>query len=378
MTAIVVRPITAAEHRDFIAAQPAASFLQTPAWAQVKPEWKSLSVGWFAAGELAGVALVLLRPVPVLKTKFLAYLPEGPVLAWDRLEPATALPPLTQFLKTQGAFAVRLGPALPTRSWDDEAVKAAIADETTQSLTQVPATHTHPLGVTWQRELARLGWTPLAGVGGFTAGQPQYNFQLHLGDKTHDELLAGMNQQWRRNIRKADREGVTITHHDGADPNLAPHLAAFHDLYVHTAQRDQFTPRPLSYFTTMMAALSSEAPDRIRLYLAHHEDDLVAATIWIKVGTHVWYAYGASSTAKRNVQGSNAIQWAMMADAADLGATIYDQRGISDVVAAGDPLLGLLRFKVGTGGDAVEYVGEWDWPINRLLYRAFTWYMARR
>ena len=92
-------------------------------------------------------------------------------------------------------------------------------------------------------------------------------------------------------------------------------LTAFHDLYVHTAERDHFTPRPLSYFETMYDALAAEDPDRIQVWLAHHEGDLVAATIAIRVGTHAWYSYGASSTEKRDVRGSNAIQWAMIRDA---------------------------------------------------------------
>ena len=96
-------------------------------------------------------------------------------------------------------------------------------------------------------------------------------------------------------------------------------LKAFHDLYVHTAERDHFTPRPLAYFQTMFDALGAEDPDRITLYLAHHEGDLVAATIAVRVGTHAWYSYGASSTDKRDVRGSNAVQWAMIRDAIAAG-----------------------------------------------------------
>ena len=39
---------------------------------------------------------------------------------------------------------------------------------------------------------------------------------------------------------------------------------------------------------------------------------------------------------------------------------------------------GLIQFKVGTGGEAVEYVGEWDLPLNKALYKAFDLYMSRR
>jgi vancomycin resistance protein VanK len=221
--------------------------------------------------------------------------------------------------------------------------------------------------------------------GGFAAGQPQYNFMIPLAgvddtgarvQRTEEDVLKGMNQQWRRNIKKAGKEGVEITSVDG--PDAGDELKAFHDLYVHTAGRDHFTPRPLSYFTTMLGALGAEEPDRIRLHLAHHEGDLVAATIAIRVGAHAWYSYGASSTEKRDVRGSNGVQWAMIREALAAGADVYDLRGITDTLDADDPHVGLIQFKVGTGGEAVEYVGEWDLPLNRPLYKAFELYLKRR
>jgi lipid II:glycine glycyltransferase (peptidoglycan interpeptide bridge formation enzyme) len=128
----------------------------------------------------------------------------------------------------------------------------------------------------------------------------------------------------------------------------------------------------------MFEVMEAEDPDRVRLYLACHDGDLVAATTWVRVGGHTWYSYGASTAAKREVQGSTAIQWQMMRDALAAGADVYDLRGITDTVAADDPHAGLIRFKVGTGGEAVEYVGEWDLPLNRLLYKAFHVYLRRR
>jgi vancomycin resistance protein VanK len=128
----------------------------------------------------------------------------------------------------------------------------------------------------------------------------------------------------------------------------------------------------------MFRALLAEEPDRIRLYLARHDGDLVAATIWIRVGTHTWYSYGASSTEKRDVRGSNAVQWRMIQDALAAGADVYDLRGITDTLHPDDPHAGLIQFKVGTGGEAVEYAGEWDLPLNGPIYKAFSVYMARR
>ncbi|HSE70133.1 MAG TPA: peptidoglycan bridge formation glycyltransferase FemA/FemB family protein, partial [Nocardioidaceae bacterium] len=181
---------------------------------------------------------------------------------------------------------------------------------------------------------------------------------------------------WRRNIKKATKAGVEVSRATTED--LDERLREFHELYVHTAERDHFTPRPLAYFETMFRALLAEEPDRIRLYLARHEGDLVASTIWIRVGGHTWYSYGASSTEKREVRGSNAIQWEMIRDALAAGADVYDLRGITETLDADDSHVGLIQFKVGTGGEAVEYAGEWDLPLSPLIYKAFDVYMSRR
>lgn len=128
----------------------------------------------------------------------------------------------------------------------------------------------------------------------------------------------------------------------------------------------------------MFAALSAEAPERITLYLAHHQGDLVAATVLVRVGGRAVYAYGASATDKREVRGSNACQWAMIRDARTAGCDIYDLRGITPTLTADDPHVGLVRFKSGLGGRAVRYVGEWDLPLRPMVYRGFELYMRRR
>jgi len=374
---LTVRPISGDTHRAFIAEQPWASFLQTPAWAVVKAEWRGESVGWYDGESLVGAGLVLYRQIPRLR-RYLAYLPEGPVVDWATDDLAAWLTPLAEHLRGQGAFAIRMGPPVVTRRWTAGQVKAGIADEGVVRLGDVVPAERSAVGARVVQQLETLRWRPLTVEGGgFAPGQPQYTFVIPLVDadgarRTEDDVLAGMNQLWRRNIRKADKAGVAVSEGSATD------LKAFHDLYVHTAQRDHFTPRPLSYFQTMYDALGAEAPDRIRLWLAHHEGDLVAATIGVRVGTHAWYSYGASSTDKREVRGSNAVQWAMIRDAIATGAQAYDLRGITETLDPDDPHVGLIQFKAGTGGEAVETVGEWDLPLDRVLYRGFELYLRAR
>ncbi|HNO40114.1 MAG TPA: peptidoglycan bridge formation glycyltransferase FemA/FemB family protein [Marmoricola sp.] len=295
----------------------------------------------------------------------------------DPQDLADWLDPLTAHLRRERAFGVRMGPPVITRRWSAAQVKDGIASADVRRLTELAPIERSQGGAAVVSQLTELGWRPQLAEGGFSAGQPQFNFWVPLTDasgapRTEADVLAGMNQLWRRNIRKAEKSGVVTSVGGRAD------LASFHALYVHTAERDHFTPRPLPYFQTMYDALAAEEPDRITLHLAHHEGDLVAATIAIRVGTHAWYSYGASSTDKREVRGSNAIQWQMLRDASAAGAHVYDLRGITDTLRSDDPHIGLIQFKTGTGGEAVEYAGEWDLPLNRLLYKAFDTYMRRR
>ena len=385
---LTVREISESEHLDFIRRQRSASFLQTPGWGQVKSEWRRESLGWFRDASslssstqgfrddaLVGAALVLYRQLPKVR-RYLAYLPEGPVIDWESDDLAAWLEPMAAHLRDRGAFGVRMGPPVVTRRWTAAQVKEGIADDDVRRLGEVPPLERSATGARVVSQLNELGWKPQSVEGGFAAGQPQYVFWIPLADRTEDDVLKGMNQQWRRNIKKAAKEGVEVSAAKPGDGSAD--LKRFHDLYVHTAERDHFTPRGLAYFQTMYDALSAEDPDRIRLWFAEHEGDLVAATIAIRVGAHAWYSYGASSTEKREVRGSNAVQWAMIRDALEAGADVYDLRGITDTLDSDDPHLGLIQFKVGTGGEAVEYVGEWDLPLRPLLYRAFDLYMKRK
>ena len=375
-----VRRISDQMHRSYISGRPSVSFLQTPAWGRVKVDWAAHSIGWHdEAGEIHAAGLVLLRRLPGLPRgvpRHLAYLPEGPDIPWGRaLSEGTLdawLDPLRRYLKTQDVFAVRLGPPLPVRGWDTRTLKAALASGAASRLDDLEPTWTDPSAATLAPALAARGWTPESDADGFALGQPRHVFQLPLAERTEDDVFAGFNQLWRRNIRKAAKAGVDVTLGDRSD------LTAFHTLYTETAHRDRFTPRPLSYFTGMWDAMTGEDPDRLRLYLARHEGDLVAATTMVRVGTHSWYSYGASSSEKREVRGSNAVQWRMITDSLVAGAEVYDLRGITATLDPDDPHVGLIQFKLGTGGQAVEYPGEWTLPLNRAIHRAFTLYLRRR
>lgn len=370
---LTLRTISREQHLAYIRSLPSASHMQVPAWAEVKSEWRSESLGWFdPSGQLVGAGLVLYRQLPRVK-RYLAYLPEGPVINWFSPHLEDWLRPMLAHLKQQGAFSVKMGPPVVIRRWNAQAIKAGIQNPEVKRLREVEATQLEPKAFEVADRLRRMGWQQGEdGGAGFGDVQPRYVFQIPLRGRSLEDVHKGFNQLWRRNIKKADKAGVQVVR-GGYEQ-----LQLWQQLYEVTAERDKFRPRPLSYFQQMWRVLNTEDPDRMRLYFAQHEGEVVAAATMLIVGSHVWYSYGASANHKREVRPSNAMQWQMLRDAHALGASVYDLRGIGDSLEDTDQLFGLIQFKVGTGGEAAEYLGEWDFPLNKFLHKALDIYMSRR
>jgi len=372
---LILKEIDKDAHVEFLKNYQTFSFLQLPCWAEVKSGWKSKSVGWFDERKLVCVGLILIRNIP--KTKWsLFYLPEGPVLDPDYAKNVVDwLTPLRDFAKESGAFNLKLGPQVTINTWSASTIKSAISDNVYRQFKDVDPDRVNPFGNEIGTKLRNLGGKQIETDGeGFGDVQPRFVFAIDVQDKSDEELLASFSQEWRRNIKKAEKSEVKVRQATFGD------LETFHTLYKETAKRDKFTPRPLNYFKQMWKSLNKNSNNlaEMRLYIAEQENICHAACLWVRVGKHVWYTYGASSTSGRELRPSNAIQWQMMRDARDAGASIYDMRGIAATLNEKSPLFGLLRFKIGTGGKVIQYVGEWDFVLKPLIYKAFRVALARR
>ncbi|MEU5820513.1 peptidoglycan bridge formation glycyltransferase FemA/FemB family protein [Streptomyces sp. NPDC047803] len=370
-----IHGLTADEHRAHLATRAEAGFLQYPSWAAVKEGWSSERLGWREdGGELSGSALVLYRQFPGTR-KYFAYLPEGPVADWADPDMDRWLRPLLAHLRAAGAFAVRMGPSPAYRRWDGARLKAATGPGRTVG--DVLASEVDPLGAAVADRLRARGWRRCGGDGDDADAQPRYVFRVPLAGRTTEDLWSGLNQEWRRNVRRARKAGVRIVTGSAAE------LPEFHRLLRITEERDGFRlGRSLAYYQRQYAALNAEAPGRMKLCLAVHDGEILAAHTMISTGRRVWYQTGASADHRREVRPSNVLQWRMMCDARDAGAEVYDMRGVSSTLDPGDRPFGLLRWKLGTGGQVVETLGEWETSVggaaNNALYRAFQAYLARR
>ena len=305
---------------EFLETNKKSHFLQSPEWAKVKTDWEHEMVTVEENGNIKGAMSILLRKVPIFK-RYIMYAPRGFVC--DEHDKET-LEKLTEkakeVAKKYKAFIFRLDPDI---SNDDEEFKRIVQE----------------IGYKQKKNIKNIDQVI----------QPKYVFRLNLTGKTEDELLASFNQKTRYNIRLAIKKGVTIREGTKED------LEIFYNIMKETGSRDNFFIRPFSYFEHLYDCMM---PNHVKLIIAEHEGNPIAAVMPIMYGNKVWYLYGGSSNKYRNLMPNYLLQFEMMKWGLENNCDIYDFRGVSGFKNENDPQYGVYRFKKGFNGDFVEFVDE--------------------
>ncbi|MBS5675280.1 MAG: peptidoglycan bridge formation glycyltransferase FemA/FemB family protein [Clostridium sp.] len=216
----------------------------------------------------------------------------------------------------------------------------------------------------YKQHLLNKGFVELnPGCMDFENVQPRFVYCFDYNGLNEQELMLTFKPDYRNRIRKAPKKGVEVKVM-GTEA-----LDDFVRIMRETGERDNFSTRPKSYFEQIMNCMGEDC----RLYMAYYEGKAIAGTLAIKWGQNVMkYQYGASSNAHRNVYPNYALQWAMMQWGMECGCKVYDFGGISgDCQNPDNPHYGLWRFKHGFGGYMKEFIGEFDYVINKPVYHLY-------
>lgn len=191
-------------------------------------------------------------------------------------------------------------------------------------------------------------------------------------DLTQDsqKLLGEMHKKTRYNLSYAQRKGVTVR-----EASLEE-LPIWYELYQTTAQRDKIAIHSQNYYKRVLAKSASlEEKDQrpaVKLYLAQHEEDILAGIIVLFYRQKAIYLYGASSNKKRELMPAYLLQWTAIEQAKAIGCKSYDFYGIPPKDDPSHPMYGLYRFKTRFGGHLIHRCGVYEVslnPIYTLLFR---------
>ncbi len=203
--------------------------------------------------------------------------------------------------------------------------------------------------------------------------EPRATLFLDL-KKTTEELLQGMHQKTRYNIKLAEKKGLEII-----EKKDAPE---FISLLKQTGERDNFRLHEDAHYQKIIAS------DLARQLMVYLDGKLIAGGVFIGYGNTFTYLYGASNYEFRNTMAPYLIQWKAIQLGKSLGYSFYDFYGVAPQVelANTEPLnfaaneyrydenhkhAGFTRFKLGYGGKVVQNVGTWDVVQSPTVYRLY-------
>lgn len=327
----------------FVAGHPQGSILQTTNWARLKNRfnWSSQRVWLKKEGRLVAGAQILFKSAALGIVK-MGYIPHGPLANWGDEEQLTVLfNQIDQAAYKRGAGILKLEPLF------------------------------------WQTEMPPDQWTALCQRHEMDLDtdtiQPPNTVLLDLRQSL-DDILAGMKQKTRYNIRLAERKEVTVRRGTAED------IPLFNTLMQVTAQRDGFGVHAPQYYRSVFELFSPD--DHLAMFVAEYGERPLAAIMVSAYGGKAIYLYGASSNEERARMPTYALQWAAIQWAKEKGCATYDLWGIPDAPEAEleadfaerqDGLWGVYRAKRGYGGEIRRTVGAADRVYNKYVQKLYRW-----
>jgi lipid II:glycine glycyltransferase (peptidoglycan interpeptide bridge formation enzyme) len=349
---------------------PGAHILQSWEWGQFKARygwqpnlwvWRRTPGGetrmeaWRGGADspqaVAGAALALTRSVSFrgLPTPLrVIYAPKGPLLDWANIPLRDqVLTDLAGLARRSGAIFIKIDPD----AW------IGVGAPGTQDAVE------NPSGAALIRALEAAGWR-------FSDEQIQFRNTVRV-DLTplETELLAGMKQKMRYNVRLAERKGVKVRLGGQTD------LELLYRMYAETSIRDGFVIRDESYYQTAWGRFLQAGLGDV--LIAEVEGEPVSALVLYRFGGTAWYFYGMSRDIHREKMPNALLQWEAMRQAKAMGCTTYDLWGAPDAFDENNPMWGVFRFKEGLGGKVYCGPGAWDLPVRPNLYRLYTGLLPR-
>jgi len=198
-----------------------------------------------------------------------------------------------------------------------------------------------------------------------------HNFVLDV-TPSEEEILKGMKQKTRYNIRLAGKKGVKVKV-DNSDKAFERYL----ELTEETTSRQGFYAHGPRYHSTMWKVLGKSQIANSKkqtgltaeLITAKYEGKIITAWVLFAHNDTLYYPYGASTREHRNLMANNLVMWEVIKLAKSKKLKKLDMWGaLGPEPDKSDPWYGFHKFKAGYGGRHVTYMGTWDYVARPLLY----------
>ncbi|MFC3927643.1 aminoacyltransferase [Streptococcus caprae] len=224
--------ISAEDHDRFAIASDQTNLLQSASWAKIKDNWANERVGIYENDQLVAVASLLYQPLPMGFT--IVYIPRGPIMDYTNGDLVNyTLTTLRTLARQKRALFIKFDPAILLR--DSKVNEVATENPDAQLIIG----NLQAAGCEWVGETTDIAENI----------QPRYQANLYAADYAFDNLP----KKTKQNIKTARNKGVQVQF-GGSEL-----LEDFADLMKKTEARKGISLRGLDYYQKLLATYPDQS-----------------------------------------------------------------------------------------------------------------------
>lgn len=400
---MITREISKEEFSKFVTKNRLYNFYQTKEWKELKEKQQvqSLFIGCYENNKLCAASLLVI--FPFLKIFKFAYFPRGFITNFydcKLLKKVTFS--IKDYLKKNKFVFFRIDPSIPlNRIQTDTTV---VADKEGREIFDT---------------LIKLGYKHYGYNTGFETFQARFNHVIYLND-TYEKTLTTFSKSTRKNIETSYNKGVIVKKGTVLD------LKEAYNLFELTADRKNFHSYSYNFYKNMMEFYK----EKVTLYMAYidpkrykknseellisekqklfeiqekmthdnvgkkliqqeelskrmivkYENEiekaeklgkeliLISSLLSIESGNEYISFISGMKNEYREFYPKYAMYNKHINDAIDKKLKIVNFFGVKGIFDPKDKDYGIYEIKKSFGGETLEYIGQFDFPINKFLY----------
>ncbi len=193
----------------------------------------------------------------------------------------------------------------------------------------------------------------------------QYKATRKLVLLSEEEVWNTFSSKQRNKIKQGPKRGVEIS--KTSDITI---VDSWYELFKQTSKRGMFAARAKEYYENFFKTFVIEN-DMADFWGAFYENKLIAGAFIVRYGREASYLYSASTIEHRNLRPGEALQWEIIKSLIKGGVKVYDFWGVAPTTDSNHPWFGLSKFKASFGGEYIEYMGAYDYPLHSVEYAGY-------
>ena len=387
-----VEQVDPKEHDAFIAAHPLCNLLQTSDWAKVKDNWDHAIVGVRTGEQLVASALVLIKQLPLHFT--MMYVPRGPVMDYHNKELTVVfLQGLQRWAKRYHCLFIKMDPGIHYRDYlieeQETAEVHAGMKEILENLRAAGAIHQG--FTTYIKESIQPRYQAnVYACEDFDASLPRHTRRLikdalkrnveavRVGEERLDEFadVVALTEK-RKHVSLRNREYfhqlMEIYQEDCylflAEVDVRVMLEGLYEQRrendAQLAQLKEGAPKKKRRLEDIHRSLARDIAEFEEIVREYPQRTVIAGVLSIKVGDTLEMLYAGMNERFKKFMPQYYLYTEIMKYAFANGCRYANMGGVE-----GDLQDGLTKFKANFHPHINEFIGEFDLPVNRVLYHA--------